>query len=52
MIKVGISGKIASGKSEVEKILCRLNYKVFDLDIISHNLFENESIKNALLNEF
>ena len=52
MIKVGISGRIAAGKSEVEKILQKLNYKVFDLDVISHNLFENESIKIALLNEF
>ena len=52
MIKVGISGKIASGKSEVEKILQELNYKVFDLDVLSHNLFENLNIKNALQNEF
>ena len=32
MIKVGISGKIASGKSEVECIISNLGYKVFDLD--------------------
>ena len=52
MIKVGISGKIASGKSEVEKILRKLNYKVFDLDAISHNLFKEGNIKSAILDEF
>ena len=52
MIKVGISGRIAAGKSEVEKILQKLNYKVFDLDVISHSLFEKENIKNLILNEF
>ena len=52
MIKVGISGKIASGKSEVEKILQKLNFKVFDLDVISHNLFDNKNIKNVILKEF
>ena len=52
MIKVGISGKIASGKSEVEKILQELNYKVFDLDVISHELFKNEKIKKNILKEF
>lgn len=52
MIKVGISGKIASGKSEVEKILRAFSYKVFDLDKISHNLFDDENIKKEILNEF
>ena len=53
MIKVGISGKIASGKSEVENILQLLGYKVFDLDKISHNLLENnEKIKEQILFEF
>lgn len=53
MLKVGISGKIASGKSEVENILQKLNYKVFDLDILVHKLFdENEDIKVKIKNEF
>lgn len=52
MIKVGISGKIASGKSEVEKILQNLNYKVFDLDVLVHKLFDNDKIKSKILDEF
>lgn len=52
MIKVGISGKIASGKSEVEKIIQKLGYNVFDLDIISREIFNRDDIKNKLLTEF
>ena len=53
MLKVGLSGKIASGKSEVENILQSLEYKVFDLDKLSHNLLENnEKIKALILAEF
>ena len=52
MIKVGLSGKIASGKSEVEKILQNLGYLVFDLDKISHSLFDDEIIKTKILNTF
>ncbi len=53
MLKVGISGKIAAGKSEVENILQLLGFKVFDLDKISHNLLENnEEIKMQILAEF
>lgn len=52
MIKVGISGKIASGKSEVEKIIQKLGYNVFDLDIISREIFNRENIKNKIFAEF
>ena len=53
MLKVGISGKIAAGKSEVENILQTLGYNVFDLDKISHDLLENnEKIKAHILDEF
>ena len=53
MIKVGISGKIASGKSEAENILREFGFFVFDLDLISHKLFEeNEEIQNEILKEF
>ena len=52
MIKVGISGKIAAGKSQVEAIIAELGYKVFDLDKISHSLFEDEKVQKSLLNEF
>ncbi len=36
MIKIAISGNIASGKSQVEKILLRDGYKVIDTDKINH----------------
>lgn len=51
MLKIGITGNIASGKSEVETIIKNLDYKVFDLDKISHNLLENKC-KNDILKEF
>ena len=53
MIKVGISGKIASGKSEVEKIIKNEGFLVFDLDIISHILLEKDDyIKSCVQKEF
>ena len=53
MLKVGISGKIASGKSEVEKFIQQSGFLVFDLDVISHELLEkDEKVKTQVLNEF
>ena len=52
MIKVGISGKIAAGKSQIEQIIEKFGFKVFDLDKIAHTLFEDDNIKNLLLSEF
>ena len=51
MLKIGLTGNIAAGKSEVEIIIKNKGYIVFDLDKISHNLLENEC-KNAILKEF
>ena len=45
MIKVGISGKIAAGKSQVEAIIEKLGYKVFDLDKITHTLFDDKNVQ-------
>lgn len=42
MIKVAIVGNIASGKSQVEKILLDFGYKVIDTDKIGHELLEND----------
>ncbi len=42
MIKIGITGNIASGKSQAEKILAGLNYKVIDADEINKNIIEND----------
>lgn len=53
MLKVGITGNIASGKSQVEKIISDCGYKVFDLDKTTHSLFENsEVLKKKLKSEF
>ena len=43
MIKVAITGNIASGKSEAEKILKEKGYKVFDTDEIAHEILESSS---------
>ncbi len=40
MIKYAICGNIASGKSEVEKIVSSLGYKVLDTDTVAHNLLD------------
>ncbi len=51
MLKIGITGNIAAGKSEVGTIIKNMGYIVFDLDKISHNLLENEC-KNDVIKEF
>ena len=38
MIKVAIVGNIASGKSEMEKILEKRNYVVLDTDLMTHDI--------------
>lgn len=55
MIKIAITGNIASGKSQVEKILEELNYIVLDTDKINNDLLLNDEktkqeIKLAFLN--
>lgn len=53
MRKVGITGNIGSGKSEVEKILTRLGYKVLCADEITHWLFENDKeVQDAIMAQF
>ena len=53
MIKVGLCGKIASGKSIAEKYLQEKGFIVIDLDIISHSLLEqDELVKTQVIKEF
>ncbi len=40
MMKIGLTGNIASGKSEVEKFFIEHNIPVIDADIIGHELLE------------
>ena len=50
MRKIAITGNIASGKSEVQKILVSLGYKVLDTDVVGHELLHNNTeIKNAFI---
>ena len=53
MKKIGLTGNIASGKSEIEKILRKKGFFVVDLEVVSHDLLENsEIIKSKILKEF
>ena len=53
MVKIGLTGNIASGKSELEKIIKNKGFKVIDLDETVHFLFENDKeIKAQILKEF
>ena len=48
MIKVAITGNIASGKSFVQNYLSEMGYKVFDSDEINHFLLKND---NEVINQ-
>lgn len=53
MIKIGITGNIASGKSEAEKIISEYNYPIIDTDKITHYLLDNsDEVKNNILKTF
>ena len=40
MLKIAITGNIASGKSQVEKFISDKNYPVYDTDKIAHKILE------------
>ena len=51
MVKIAITGNIAAGKSEVEKILSDKGYEVYDTDKFTHQILESsievkETFKN------
>ncbi len=43
MIRIAIAGNIASGKSEVQKIIEQYGYDVLDTDTVSHKILENNA---------
>lgn len=49
MLKVAITGNIASGKSEIEKFLISMGFNVLDTDIVAHDLLKKENIKNQII---
>lgn len=52
MLKVGITGNIAAGKSTAESFLKEKGYKVLDTDDIAHDLLRNELVKQQIIKEF
>ena len=53
MIKIGITGNIAAGKSEAEKLLSEYKYPVIDTDRITHFLLENsKSVREKIFSSF
>ena len=49
MLKVAITGNIASGKSTVEKALQTSGYVVLDTDKVCHNLLFSQNVKEAFI---
>lgn len=52
MIKIGLTGNIASGKTYIRKIFEKLGIKTICADFIVHQLLENDDIKNKILFTF
>ncbi|MCQ2788853.1 MAG: dephospho-CoA kinase [bacterium] len=52
MLKIGITGNIAAGKTQVENYLLSQGYKVLDTDKTTHELLKNTSIKNEIAKRF
>ncbi len=44
MLKIAITGNIASGKSTVEEVINEHGFKVFDTDKIAHTILENSEL--------
>jgi dephospho-CoA kinase len=52
MLKVAITGNIASGKSTLEAILRKKGFEVLDTDFVSHNLLNENSVKSLIMEVF
>ena len=52
MLKIAITGKIATGKTTVSKISKKMDYKVFDSDVEVANLYKTDSIIDLVLGKF
>lgn len=52
MLKVGITGNIAAGKSTVESLLIEKGYKVLDADDIAHDLLRDKTVKAKIVEMF
>ena len=52
MIKIGITGSIASGKTTASKILSHKNGPLFSADKIVKDLYKNNNFKKLLAKKF
>ena len=52
MIKIGVTGSLASGKSTVAKFISRGKYPLFNADNIVSNLYKKRSFKKKIKKEF
>lgn len=52
MIKIAITGNIASGKSSVEKLLSAKGFTVYDTDKIAHSILENSYEVKEVFKDF
>lgn len=52
MLKVGITGNIAAGKSTVEEFLKAKGHKVLNTDDIAHDLLLDEHVKQEIIKTF
>lgn len=52
MLKVGITGNIAAGKSTVEKMLRENGLTVLDTDEVAHDLLLDDDVKKVIVNAF
>ncbi|MBO5948255.1 dephospho-CoA kinase [bacterium] len=52
MIKVALTGNIASGKSQIETFFCHLGVKILDADKIVIDLYQKESFLDEITAKF
>lgn len=52
MLKIAITGNIASGKTLVENILIEKGFSVLDSDIVAHNLLKKKNVKKQIIETF
>ena len=52
MIKIGITGSLASGKSTVAKIIASKKYPLFDADKVVKKIYQTNIFKNKIFKKF